>query len=70
MYELLLGCGYSRAYCEENDIPDRDVMDTFWCKGVSDKNDKLMVFSIAKISGGGTDSDQEFSVRPMITIKF
>lgn len=70
MYELLLGCGYSRAYCEENDIPDRDVMDTFWCKGVSDKNDKLMVFSIAKMNGGGVNSDEECSVRPMITIKF
>ena len=70
LYEMILGTGYSRAYCEDNDVPEKDYIDTFWCKGTSKKNGKLTVFSPAKVSGGGIDSDQEYSVRPMITISF
>ncbi|MBR4819592.1 MAG: hypothetical protein IKZ74_06015 [Clostridiales bacterium] len=72
MNELIIGTGYSKAYCEsnKNKVTENDAVDTFWMNYVSEKNQKLSIYMIGRLQQGGTDANQEFSVRPYITIKF
>ncbi|MBO4747320.1 MAG: hypothetical protein J5607_04605, partial [Clostridiales bacterium] len=72
MNELIIGTGYSKAYCEsnKNKVTENDAVDTFWMNYVSEKNQKLSIYIIGRLQQGGTDANQEFSVRPYITVKF
>ena len=72
MNELIIGTGYSKAYCEsnKNKVTENDAVDTFWINYVSEKNQKLSIYMIGRLQQGGTDANQAFSVRPYITIKF
>lgn len=70
MNELFIGTGYSKAYCESNKVTENEAVDDFWTNYVSEKNQKLSIYMIGRIQQGGTDANQEFSVRPYITIKF
>ena len=67
VYEMFNG--YSKIYCEDNEVTEKEALDTFWCKGKNKKGDAFLVFDISKM-GTPANSDKEYSVRPMITIKF
>lgn len=64
-----LFCGYSKPFCEENDVTERDTIVASWCKTRTANNKAFQVIDIAR-GGGGADADRELGVRPMITIKF
>ena len=70
LFELLIGTGYSKAYCEDNDVTERDSIDTFWINYVSETNSKLSIYQPGSMRQGGMNTDEEYSVRPYITIKF
>ncbi|MBP5186180.1 MAG: hypothetical protein J6040_03905 [Clostridiales bacterium] len=70
MNELLIGTGYSKAYCESNKVTENEAVDDFWMNYVSEKNQKLSIYIIGRLNFGGTDANQAFSVRPYITVKF
>lgn len=67
LYEMLTG--YSKSFCEENDVAEGDSLAASWCKGRSKNNKAFLTLDLAR-GGRAANADQEIGVRPMITIKF
>ena len=70
IFELVIGSGYSRAYCDNNKVTEREALDVFWCNYVAESNSMLATFQVSGILQNGKKANEEFSVRPFITIKF
>ena len=70
MFELVVGTGYSKAYCENNETTEKDAVDTFWCNYLYEQNQKLSTYMGGFMQYNTPDANEENSVRPFITIKF